>query len=129
MILKVQLSYDRNQEIALQKAHQQWRNNIFKNILMTELITPQQFDAAGEFVQSQELYEHVRISPDPQQHIEWLHKDMELGFDELILHNVNREQKQFIDFLVRKSFPLWFKNQDVHSNMCDRPSYRTFIFR
>ncbi len=105
MILKVQLSYDRNPETALQKAHQQWRNNIFKNILMTELITPQQFDAAGEFVQPQELYEHVRISPDPQQHIEWLHKDMELGFDELILHNVNREQKQFIDIFGEKVIP------------------------
>jgi coenzyme F420-dependent glucose-6-phosphate dehydrogenase len=100
MILKVQLSYDRDEATALQKAHQQWRNNIFQNILMTELRSPQQFDAAGEFVQPQELYEHVRISADPQQHIEWLKKYIELGFDELILHNVNREQVKFIEVFV-----------------------------
>ncbi|KYC43689.1 hypothetical protein WA1_00530 [Scytonema hofmannii PCC 7110] len=50
MILKVQLSYNRDEETALQKAHQQWRNNIFKNIVMTELRTPQQFDAAGKLM-------------------------------------------------------------------------------
>jgi coenzyme F420-dependent glucose-6-phosphate dehydrogenase len=106
MILKVQLSYDRNEEAARQKAHQQWRNNIFENILMTELRTPQQFDAAGAFVQPHELDAHVRISSDPQQHIEWLQEYVELGFDELILHNVNREQEQFIEFFGEKVLPI-----------------------
>ncbi|NJL09645.1 MAG: TIGR03885 family FMN-dependent LLM class oxidoreductase [Calothrix sp. SM1_7_51] len=109
MILKVQLSYDRDEDSALKKAHQQWRNNIFKNIVMTELQTPQQFDAAGMFVQPEELYEHIRISPEPQQHIEWLLKDIELGFDELILHNVNREQEQFIEVFGQKIIPYLHK--------------------
>ena len=34
MILKVQLSYDRDEDTARQKAHQQWRNNIFQNIMI-----------------------------------------------------------------------------------------------
>lgn len=105
MLLKVQLSYDRDQASAQQKAYQQWRNNIFKNIVMTELRTPQQFDAAGEFVKPEALNEHVRISADPQQHIEWLEKDIELGFDELLLHNVNREQQLFIEDFGEKVIP------------------------
>lgn len=96
MILKVQLSYDRDETSAKQKAHQQWRNNIFKNIVMTELRTPQQFDATGKFVKPDELDPYVRISADPQQHVEWLQRDIELGFNELVLHNVNPEQEQFI---------------------------------
>ncbi len=106
MILKVQLSYDRDEDTARQKAHQQWRNNIFQNIMMTQLQTPQQFDAAGEFVKPEELYEHIRISADIQQHIEWLQQDIELGFDELILHNVNREQQQFIEIFGEKVIPV-----------------------
>lgn len=102
MILKVQLSYDRTEEMARAKAHHQWRNNIFKSVVLTELLTPQQFDAAGEFVKPDELYEHVRISADIEQHIEWLQKDIELGFNELILHNVNREQQQFIEIVGEK---------------------------
>ncbi|MBD3886473.1 TIGR03885 family FMN-dependent LLM class oxidoreductase [Phormidium tenue FACHB-886] len=106
MILKVQLSFDRTEEAALQKAHEQWRNNIFKNVVMAELRTPEQFDAAGEFVRPEELHGHIRISADPQRHIEWLRQDIELGFDELILHNVNREQEQFIDLFGEKVLPV-----------------------
>jgi len=106
MILKVQLSYDRTQEEARLKAHEQWRSNIFKSVMLTELRIPAQFDAAGKFVQPEELDNHVRISDNPQQHIEWLQKDIELGFDELILHNVNREQQQFIDVFGEKVVPI-----------------------
>lgn len=105
MLLKVQISYDKTEESARQKAHQQWRNNIFKNIVMTELRTPQQFDATGQFVQPYELDRHVRISADVHQHIHWLEQDKELGFDELLLHNVNREQEQFIEVFGEKVLP------------------------
>ncbi|MEG4855527.1 TIGR03885 family FMN-dependent LLM class oxidoreductase [Microcoleus sp. B5-D4] len=110
MILKVQLSYNSNAEKALQGAHDQWRSNIFKSKMLTELITPDQFDAAGEFVQPEELYQHVRISADQDQHIEWLQKDIELGFDQLILHNVNREQEQFIEAFGEKVVPALTKS-------------------
>ncbi|MEG3966673.1 TIGR03885 family FMN-dependent LLM class oxidoreductase [Microcoleus sp. T2B6] len=109
MILKVQLSYDSNAEKALQGAHHQWRNNIFQTKMLTELITPDQFDAAGEFVQAEELFQHVRISADQEQHIEWLQKDIELGFEQVILHNVNREQEQFIQVFGEKVVPALTK--------------------
>lgn len=102
MLLKVQLSYDKTDAAAREKAHQQWRNNIFKNTVMTELRTPEQFDAVGQFVQPGELDGHIRISADIYQHIQWLEQDIELGFDELLLHNVNREQEQFIEIFGEK---------------------------
>ncbi len=51
------------------------------------------------------MCELVLISADPQQHVEGLKKDIELGFDELILHNVNREQQQFIEVFGEKVTP------------------------
>jgi coenzyme F420-dependent glucose-6-phosphate dehydrogenase len=105
MLLKVQLSYDRDETTARQKAHEQWRSNIFENVLMTELQTPRQFEVAGQFVQPDELDGHVRISADPQQHIDWLRQDIDLGFSELLLHNVNREQQQFIEVFGEKVLP------------------------
>ncbi|NJN57187.1 MAG: TIGR03885 family FMN-dependent LLM class oxidoreductase [Leptolyngbyaceae cyanobacterium SL_5_9] len=105
MLLKVQLSYDRDEAAARQKAHEQWRSNIFENVLMTELQTPHQFEVAGQFVQPDELNGHVRISADPQQHIDWLRQDVELGFSELLLHNVNREQQQFIEVFGEQVLP------------------------
>ncbi|GAP97908.1 TIGR03885 family FMN-dependent LLM class oxidoreductase [Leptolyngbya sp. NIES-2104] len=109
MLLKVQLAYDRDDETALHKAHEQWRNNVFKNTVMTELRTPQQFDAVGELVQPEALLQHVRVSSEPQQHIEWLQQDIELGFDELLLHHVSREQEQFIEVFGEKVLPAFTK--------------------
>jgi len=105
MYLKVQLSYAQDEPTARQGAHEQWRTNVFKNVMMTELRTPQQFDAAAAFVKPEELDRYVRISPDPQQHIDWLQQDLELGFSELLLHNVNREQQQFIEVFGEKVLP------------------------
>ncbi|MBE9142919.1 TIGR03885 family FMN-dependent LLM class oxidoreductase [Planktothrix mougeotii] len=106
MILKVQLSYHANETIAKQGAFDQWRNNIFQSLVLSDLKNPEQFDALGEFVTLEEVENNVRISSDLQQHISWLKQDIELGFNEIILHNVNREQKQFIQGFGKEVIPV-----------------------
>jgi alkanesulfonate monooxygenase SsuD/methylene tetrahydromethanopterin reductase-like flavin-dependent oxidoreductase (luciferase family) len=73
--------------------------------MLAELQTPAQFDAAAEFVKPEDLKDSVRISADPEQHIEWLQKDVELGFSEIILHNVNRQQQGFIEVFGERVLP------------------------
>ncbi len=109
MYLKVQLSYDQDEEKALQGAYDQWRTNIFESPVLAEFRNPQQFDAAAQFVKPEDMYEHVRISAEPEQHIEWLQKYIELGFSILILHNVNRQQEQFIEVFGEKVLPALTK--------------------
>lgn len=105
MCLKVQLSYAADEEKALQGAYDQWRTNIFKSLVLSDLRYPKQFDAAAEFVKPEDMHEHVRISAEPEQHIEWLQKYVELGFSELYLHNVNREQQGFIEVFGEQVLP------------------------
>lgn len=96
LYLKVQLSYDKTEALALQGAHDQWRTNIFKTSVLGELRSVEQFDAVGERVEPEEMREHVLISSDLKQHRAWLEEYAGLGFDKIILHNVNRQQVQFI---------------------------------
>ncbi len=105
MYLKVQVSYDTTKEKAIKGAHEQWKNNVFASVLLSDIALPKGFDAAGEMVKPDELEPHVRISAEPEEHIAWLKKDMELGFSKLLLHNVNREQEQFIDVFGEKVLP------------------------
>jgi hypothetical protein len=69
----------------------------------------EQFDELGKFVQPEELSPMVRISADVQQHIDWLAKDLELGFERIILHNVNREQERFIEAFGEKVLPQFHR--------------------
>ncbi|MDQ1142763.1 TIGR03885 family FMN-dependent LLM class oxidoreductase [Pedobacter agri] len=104
--LKVQLSYDRNESKAEKGAFDQWRSNIFRGSVLGELPTVAHFDAASEFVQPSQMHKHVRISSDLDQHVEWLKADIALGVDRLILHNVNRNQTNFIDDFGKEVLPF-----------------------
>jgi hypothetical protein len=55
-----------------------------------------QFDAAAQFVKPEDLKSMVHISSDPKYFIELIHSYIQLGFEKIILHNVNRDQETFI---------------------------------
>lgn len=96
VFLKVQLSYAHSHEEALQGAYDQWRNNIFQSSVLSDMWKVDHFDAMGEFVQPEELKNMVRISADLEQHADWIKQDMQLNFDRILLHNVNRQQEVFM---------------------------------
>jgi coenzyme F420-dependent glucose-6-phosphate dehydrogenase len=102
MILKAQISYDKNMGDAMEGAYEQWRTNIFGSDMLAELRNPMQFEQAAMHVKPEELQGHVNISNDLGQHMEWLEKYIEMGFNEIVLHNVNKKQEQFIDVFGSK---------------------------
>jgi coenzyme F420-dependent glucose-6-phosphate dehydrogenase len=103
--LKVQLSYDPSGDEALYDAWRQWRTNVFGSVLMPELRTPAQFEAAAEDVTPSDMSPAVLISRDTEQFAEWLSEYAALGFEQIILHNVNRGQRRFIEDFGRKVLP------------------------
>ena len=105
--LKTQLSYAASDEEALNGAWDQWRTNIFHSTVLGDLTQVAQFDELGKYVQPEELKGMVRISSSIDQHIEWIRQDMQLGFDKIILHNVNREQENFIRDFGKRVLPIF----------------------
>jgi hypothetical protein len=51
------------------------------------------------------MRESLLISSDPNQHVEWLSEFIELGFEELQLHQVGRDQHRFVDAFGAKVLP------------------------
>jgi probable non-F420 flavinoid oxidoreductase len=106
MILKVQLSYAHDEEEAIKGAYDQWRTNIFQGTVLGDLYKVEQFDALGEFVTIEKLKEMVNISSDVQVHIDFIKSYIDLGFDTIILHNVNRDQETFISDFGERVLPF-----------------------
>lgn len=96
MYLKAQLSYDKTEEKALQGSWEQWKTNAFKNVVQTDLRSPEQFDAASELVTPKDIHKKVHISANMEDHIKLLEEYIKLGFKHIYLHNVNRSQTRFI---------------------------------
>jgi probable non-F420 flavinoid oxidoreductase len=106
LYLQAQLSFAKTDDEALHAAWEQWRTATFPSAVLAELRTPAQFAAAGSSVTPDEVRRKVRVSSDPGQHLRWLEDDARLGFAEINLHNVNRqEQERFIDVFGREVLP------------------------
>jgi coenzyme F420-dependent glucose-6-phosphate dehydrogenase len=49
--------------------------------------------------------QHVRISADLGRHAVWLREDLEMGFEHLYLHNVGKNQREFIEAFGERVLP------------------------
>jgi len=105
MALKVQVSYAATPDEALVGAWEQWRNNIFPSKVLSEINTPEQFDAIGTIVKKEDIKEHVIVSNDPEVFIEKIAAFSTMGFEHIYIHNVNRKQEEFIEFFGKEVLP------------------------
>jgi probable non-F420 flavinoid oxidoreductase len=105
LFLKCHLSYAATDEIARANAFDQWRANVLPAVINEDLQTVEQFTAASRYVRPEDLDEHVCISADLNRHLEWLRGLLDLGLDRLYLHNVGRNQREFIEAFGQRVLP------------------------
>lgn len=105
LALKVQISYAADEEEALEGAWEQWKNNIFPSKLISEINTADQFDALGESVRKEDIKEHVIVGSQPDIFIQKIEQFRKLGFEKIIIHNVNKDQESFINFFGKEVLP------------------------
>ena len=97
MYLQVGLAYAASDEEALRDVHDRWRHCVLPPPALADLSTPWAFDAATAGAALHDVRGKLRVSSSIAQHVDWLLADVELGFGQLYLHNVGRDQERFID--------------------------------
>jgi coenzyme F420-dependent glucose-6-phosphate dehydrogenase len=105
LILKLHVSYDTSEEEALKGAYEEWKTNIFESNVLSDLHKPAQLQNAAKFVQPEMMRDHVKIFVHPDQYIQEIRKHIDLGFDEIVIHNVNVHQEKFIEDFGSKVLP------------------------
>jgi probable non-F420 flavinoid oxidoreductase len=103
--VQVHLSWAPDEDSALEIAYDQWRTNVFAPPLCWDLHTVEQFDIAAEHVSPEAVRDTVLVSADPGRHVEVLRELAALGFDEIYVHHVGREQERFIDVFGERVLP------------------------
>ncbi len=104
--VQAHLSYAASEAEAERNALEQWRTNALPPSVAAELSSPAMFDDAARHLRAEDLSSSVLMSSDPARHAEWLHQIAMLGVDRLLLHNVGRNQQEFIDTFGESVLPL-----------------------
>lgn len=94
--VKLTFSYARSYQCAREEAFDQWRANCLDNHLLEYLSTPEEFDIAAESVTHEKVMTSIPISDSPLFFADIISELFSLGVETIVLHNVNRNQPEFI---------------------------------
>jgi probable non-F420 flavinoid oxidoreductase len=104
-VLQVHLSYAGDDDTALAIAHDQWRTNVFSPPVCWDLELAEHFDEAARHVAPEDMHGSVLVSSDPARHLAWLQDAVALGFDEVYLHHVGQDLREFVDVFGERVVP------------------------
>ena len=96
MFLQVKLCWAPTDGEAERLAHEQWRTNALPMDVVTDTDLPEDLDAAATRITAGDMRKAVRISSSLAAHVDWLQRDLEMGFERLYLHHVGKDQPAFI---------------------------------
>jgi probable non-F420 flavinoid oxidoreductase len=97
LALQVHVSWAPDEAEALSIAYDQWRTNVFEAPLCWDIATVEEFDQAATHVRPEDMRSGVLISADPARFVAWLREAADLGFSEIYVHHVGKEQRAFLD--------------------------------
>ncbi|KQN71335.1 TIGR03885 family FMN-dependent LLM class oxidoreductase [Devosia sp. Leaf64] len=90
---------------ALGQALDQWSAAAVGGEVNWDLRRPADFDLAGRLVREDDICQIVNVSHEVNQHLDWLAGLMELDLDSIFLHQVGRNQHQFIEVFGSRVLP------------------------
>ncbi len=94
---QVALSYDRDRETAVQRAHDQFRWFGLGWKVNADLPNPESFDAATAYVTPGQVAEQLSCGPDLEEHVEAIRPFIDAGFTEVAIVQIGGEhQESFI---------------------------------
>ncbi len=105
LFAQVGLNWAPTEEDALQAAYEQWRFNAVGGEVNWEMRSPADFETAARFVRPEDMHGSLFISSQLERHTERLHVLASMGFEELHLHQVGRNQRAFIEAFGSEVIP------------------------
>jgi coenzyme F420-dependent glucose-6-phosphate dehydrogenase len=94
-LLQLHMSWAETQEEAMQNALTEWPNGGMP-FPKQDIRSPEDFAEIAKLVRPENYKNRMLISPDLDEHRAYIQQFADLGFDEIHIHNVGRNQEQFI---------------------------------
>jgi coenzyme F420-dependent glucose-6-phosphate dehydrogenase len=99
--LQYAFSFARDRSVAEEEAFDQWRSNILPKEKLATMRTVADFDKAGQQTSKDEVLNAIPVFTDIRSLMDSISILQQTGADRIILHNVSRQQRQFIEDFQR----------------------------
>lgn len=103
--LQVHVSWAPTDEEALALAHEQWAPAVLGGPVAWELDLPAELEQVAGYLRPDDMHPGVLASSDPGRHVAWLTELADLGFEEVYVHHVGKEQQGFLDVYAEHVLP------------------------
>ncbi len=103
-VLQLHMSWADTDEQALTNALTEWPNGGMK-FPKADIRSPLDFEQMAALVRAEDFEGRMVISADPDEHRAYIQKFVDLGFDRVYLHNVGRNQQEWIETFGRDVLP------------------------
>ena len=103
-VLQVHLSWADTDERAMANALTEWPNGGMK-FPKADIRSPHDFEQMAKLVRPEDFEGRMVISADPDAHRAAIQRYLDLGFDRVYLHNVGRNQREWIEVFGREVLP------------------------
>lgn len=103
-VLRLHLSWASSQEQAMANALTEWPNGGMR-FPRSDIRSPFEFEQLARLVRPEDFEGRMLVSDDPDAHRANIQRYLDLGFDRVYLHNVGRNQREWIDVFAREVLP------------------------
>ncbi|WP_382304645.1 TIGR03557 family F420-dependent LLM class oxidoreductase [Herbiconiux sp. UC225_62] len=103
-VLQLHLSWAPTDEEAMENALREWPNGGMR-FPKADIRSPFEFEQMAKMVRPEDFEGRLVISSDPDAHRAHIQRFADLGFDAIYLHNVGRNQREWIDVFGRDVLP------------------------
>ncbi|MBF4995323.1 TIGR03557 family F420-dependent LLM class oxidoreductase [Arthrobacter gandavensis] len=103
-VLQLHMSWAPTYEEALANAMTEWPNGGMK-FPKADIRSPFELEQMARLVRPEDFEGRLLISEDPDVHRAYIQRFLDLGFDRVYLHNVGRNQRQWIDVFGTSVLP------------------------
>ncbi len=103
-VLQLHLSWAPTDEEARRNALTEWPNGGMK-FPKADIRSPHDFAEMAKLVRIEDFEGRMLMSSDPDEHRAHIQRYVDLGFDRVYLHNVGRNQREWIDVFAEQVLP------------------------
>jgi coenzyme F420-dependent glucose-6-phosphate dehydrogenase len=103
-VLQLHMSWAATDEEAMRNAMVEWPNGGMK-FPKADIRSPFEFEQIAKLVRPEDFEGRMIISADPDKHLQYIQKFVDQGFDRVYLHNVGRNQREWIDVFGAQVLP------------------------